>query len=46
VGADALLRCEMEAGHGGVSGRYAAWKQRAIELAWMLDVLGLADPDA
>ncbi len=43
VGADALLRCEMEAGHGGVSGRYSAWKQRAIELAWLLDVLGLAE---
>ncbi|WP_413466539.1 S9 family peptidase [Microcella sp.] len=43
VGADALLRCEMEAGHGGVSGRYSAWKQRAIELAWLLDVLGIAD---
>ena len=43
VGADAVLRCEMEAGHGGVSGRYSAWKQRAIELAWLLDVLGLAD---
>ncbi len=42
VGADAVLRCEMEAGHGGVSGRYSAWKQRAIELAWLLDVLGLA----
>lgn len=42
VGADALLRCEMEAGHGGVSGRYSAWKQRAIEIAWLLDVLGLA----
>ncbi len=43
VGADVLLRCEMEAGHGGVSGRYSAWKQRAIELAWLLDVLGLAE---
>jgi oligopeptidase B len=43
VGADALLRCEMEAGHGGVSGRYSAWKQRAIELAWLLDVLGVAE---
>ena len=42
VGADALLRCEMEAGHGGVSGRYSAWNQRAIELAWVLDVLGRA----
>ncbi|MER3389252.1 MAG: S9 family peptidase [Microcella sp.] len=45
VGADAVLRCEMEAGHGGVSGRYAAWTQRAIELAWILDVLGLADDE-
>ena len=43
AGADALLRCEMEAGHGGVSGRYSAWKQRAIELAWLLDVVGLAE---
>jgi len=46
VGADAILRCEMEAGHGGVSGRYSAWNQRAIELAWLLDVLGLADATA
>lgn len=43
VGADALLKCEMVAGHGGVSGRYNAWRQRAFELAWLLDVLDLAD---
>jgi len=43
VGADALLKCEMAAGHGGVSGRYNSWRQRAFELAWLLDVLGLAD---
>ncbi len=43
VGADALLKCEMVAGHGGVSGRYNAWRQRAFDLAWILDVLGLAD---
>ena len=43
VGADALLKCEMVAGHGGVSGRYNSWHQRAFELAWLLDVLGLAD---
>ena len=42
VGADALLKCEMVAGHGGVSGRYNAWKERAFELAWLLDVVGLA----
>ena len=40
VGADALLKCEMVAGHGGVSGRYNAWRERAFELAWLLDVLG------
>lgn len=40
-GAPVLLRCEMTAGHGGVSGRYAAWRKRAVELAWMLDRLGL-----
>ena len=43
VGADVLLKTEMSAGHGGVSGRYAAWEERAFELAWILDVLGLAD---
>ena len=42
VGADVLLKTEMSAGHGGVSGRYAAWRERAYELAWILDVLGLA----
>ncbi len=43
AGADALMRCEMAAGHGGVSGRYNAWRERAFELAWLLDVLDLAD---
>ncbi|MBW1637781.1 S9 family peptidase [Microbacterium resistens] len=39
---DALLKCEMVAGHGGVSGRYNAWRERAFELAWILDRLGVA----
>ncbi|OCG73875.1 S9 family peptidase [Microbacterium sediminis] len=43
AGADALLKCEMVAGHGGVSGRYNSWRERAYQLAWILDVLGLAD---
>lgn len=43
VGADAMLKCEMVAGHGGVTGRYNAWRERAFELAWLLDVLGVAD---
>ena len=42
VRADVLLKTEMSAGHGGVSGRYAAWRERAFELAWILDVLGVA----
>ena len=45
VGADALLKCEMVAGHGGVSGRYNAWKERAFELAWLFDVLGVAEDE-
>lgn len=32
-----LLRTEMVAGHGGVSGRYAGWRDRAFELAWIID---------
>ncbi|MFT4258445.1 S9 family peptidase [Microbacterium sp.] len=39
---DVLLKCEMVAGHGGVSGRYNSWRERAFELAWMLETLGLA----
>ncbi len=41
--ADVLLRTEMAAGHGGVSGRYRAWHDRAFTLAWILDRMGLAD---
>lgn len=37
-----LLRTEMAAGHGGRSGRYAAWEQIAWEWAFVLDRLGLA----
>jgi oligopeptidase B len=39
---DVLLRTEMAAGHGGVSGRYQAWHDRAFSLAWILDRMGLA----
>ena len=38
---DFLLKTEMSAGHGGVSGRYKAWRDRAFSLAWMLDRMGL-----
>jgi oligopeptidase B len=40
--ADVLLRTEMSAGHGGVSGRYRAWEDLAFTLAWVLDRMGLA----
>ncbi|MGZ6744593.1 MAG: S9 family peptidase [Nocardioides sp.] len=39
---DVLLRTEMAAGHGGVSGRYKSWHDRAFTLAWILDRMGLA----
>ncbi|QWC85789.1 S9 family peptidase [Nocardioidaceae bacterium] len=40
---EVLLRTEMDGGHGGVSGRYKSWADRAFTLAWILDRLGLAD---
>ena len=39
---DVLLRTEMAAGHGGVSGRYRAWEDLSFTLAWVLDRMGLA----
>lgn len=36
-----LLKTEMVAGHGGVSGRYKAWRERAFQLAWLLDQVGV-----
>ena len=39
-GAPPLLKTEMVAGHGGVSGRYERWKEVAYELSWCLDVSG------
>jgi oligopeptidase B len=35
-----LLKTEMGAGHGGPSGRYNAWRERAFSYAWVVDVLG------
>ncbi|WP_026925118.1 S9 family peptidase [Glycomyces arizonensis] len=39
---DVMLKTEMEAGHGGRSGRYDAWEEEAFNLAWVLDRLGAA----
>ena len=32
-----LLKTEMVAGHGGVSGRYQSWRELAFEYAWIVD---------
>jgi oligopeptidase B len=40
---DVVFKIEMAAGHGGVSGRYRAWEDRAFSLAWILDRMRLAD---
>ncbi len=32
-----LLKTELAAGHGGVSGRYQEWREDAFELAWLMD---------
>ncbi|WP_341718514.1 S9 family peptidase [Micromonospora sp. FIMYZ51] len=37
-----LLKTEMEAGHGGPSGRYDAWREEAFVNAWILDRLDRA----
>ncbi|WP_200170810.1 S9 family peptidase [Tomitella cavernea] len=37
-----LLKTEMAAGHGGVSGRYDKWRQVAFEFAWVLATAGAA----
>ncbi len=38
-----LLKTEMEAGHGGPSGRYDAWKDEAFVYAFILETLGLKE---
>ncbi len=36
AGGPFLLKTEMQAGHGGRSGRYDAWQQEALVLAWII----------
>lgn len=38
-----LLKCNMDAGHGGASGRYEALREKAYEYAVMLDQLGIRE---
>ncbi|MGO2633958.1 MAG: S9 family peptidase [Galactobacter sp.] len=37
-----VMTIEMEGGHGGASGRYEGWKDRAWDYAWLLSALGAA----
>jgi oligopeptidase B len=39
-GGRVLLKIELDAGHGGPSGRYEAWRDEAFVLAFVLDVVG------
>jgi oligopeptidase B len=34
-----LLKTEMGAGHGGLSGRYDAWRDEAFNLAFIIDAV-------
>jgi len=39
-----LLKTKLEAaGHGGASGRYDRWRDRAFEMAWMLSQVGVSE---
>src|SRR5690606_39068834 len=38
-----LLKTEFDAGHGGMSGRYQALRDAALEYAFLLKVFGMAD---
>ena len=42
AGVDAVAKIEVEAGHGGLSGRYKQWEEVSYENAWCMDVMGLA----
>ena len=39
-GVRVLLKTEMNAGHGGISGRYERWKETAFQFAWILETAG------
>jgi oligopeptidase B len=38
-----LLKTNMDAGHGGVSGRYRRYKETAFQYAFLLDLLGIRE---
>lgn len=38
-----VMKIEMEGGHGGASGRYVQWRERAWDYAYIADALGATD---
>ena len=36
-----VAKIEVEAGHGGTSGRYKQWEEVSYENAWCLSVMGI-----
>lgn len=38
-----VMKIEMDGGHGGASGRYEGWKDRAWDYAYVLDALGASE---
>ena len=42
-GAPIVLKTEMDGGHGGASGRYEKWKDRAWDYAWAASWIGAAE---
>lgn len=42
-GGPVLLRTELGAGHGGPSGRYKAWEERAFVMAFIADAVGATE---
>lgn len=42
AGVDAVIKVEVEAGHGGTTGRYKVWEEVSYENAWCLSQMGIA----
>ena len=42
AGVDVITRIEVEAGHGGTTGRYKQWREVSYENAWCLAMMGLS----
>ena len=40
---DAIAKIEVEAGHGGVTGRYKRWEEISYENAWCLAAMGIVE---